>query len=250
MGALMAVERVARHLIRMIAGRTQALTRRVHARSLKILIGLERLVTARHAVKGRPLLERERVDRHMMRRRRQHAIERAPPACGRLPGKAAHQVARHIEASVLHRRDSRKCAISIVNAANSSQLGIVEGLHAQRDARDTRLGKRGGELSGQGLRIGFASKFKGFAPHGDTPGKFHQALPCQRWRAAASIDRADLRKRPGVAKGIEARIQLLKIGIKRGIQIIRSKAARVKVAVPALLSAKRHVHVQRGNGHR
>ena len=66
MGALMAVERVARHLIRMIAGRTQALTRRVHARSLKILIGLERLVTARHAVKGRPLLERERVDRHMM----------------------------------------------------------------------------------------------------------------------------------------------------------------------------------------
>ena len=179
MGALMAVERVARHLIRMIAGRTQALTRRVHARSLKILIGLERLVTARHAIKGRPLLKRERVDRHMMRRRRQHAIERAPPACGRLPGKAAHQVARHIEANFLHRRDSRKCPISIVNAANSSQLGIVEGLHAQRDARDTRLGKRGGELDGQRLRIGFASKFNGLAPHGDTTGKFHQALPSQ-----------------------------------------------------------------------
>ena len=186
----------------------------------------------------------------MMRRRRQHDIERAPPACGRLPGKAAHQVARHIEASILHRRDSRKCPISIVNAANSGQLGIVEGLHAQRDARDTRLGKRGGELSGQGLRIGFASKFNGFAPHGDTPGKFHQALPCQRRRAAAYVDCADLPECPSVAKGIEPRIQLLKIGIERSIQVARSKAARVKVAVPALLGAKRHVHVQRGNGHR
>ena len=142
MGALMAVERVACHLIWMIAGRTQALTRRVHARSLKILVRLERLVTARHAIEWRALLERERVDRHMMRRRRQHAIERALPTRRRLPGKATHKVARHIEASVLYRRDSRKCPISIVNAANSSQLGIVEGLHAQRDARDTRLGKR------------------------------------------------------------------------------------------------------------
>ena len=249
MGTFMPIERVARHLIRVIAGGTQELACHIHAGGLKILIRLERLVTARHAIEWRALLERERVDRHMMRRRRQHAIERALPTRRRLPGKATHKVARHIEASVLYRRDSRKCPISIVNATNSSQLGIVEGLHAQRDARDTRLGKRGGELSGQGLRIGFASKFNGFAPHGDTPGKFHQALPCQRWRAAASIDRADLRKRPGVAKGIEARIQLLKIGIKRGIQITRSKAARVKVAVPALLSAKRHVHVQRGNGH-
>ena len=136
-----------------------------------------------------------------------------------------------------------------MNAANSSQLGIVEGLHAQRDARDTRLGKRGGELGGQRLRIGFASKFNGLAPHGDTTGKFHQALPSQRRRAAANIDRADLRKRPGVAKGIEARIQLLKIGIERSIQITQSKAARVKVAIAAFLSAKRHVHVQRGNGH-
>ena len=66
MGALMAVERVACHLIRMIAGRTQALTRHLHARSLKILIGLKRLVTARHAVKRRALLERERVHRDMM----------------------------------------------------------------------------------------------------------------------------------------------------------------------------------------
>ena len=179
MGALMAVERVARNLIRVIAGRTQTLTRRFHARSLKILIGLERLVAACHAIEWCALLERERVHRYMMRCRRQHAIERAPPACGRLPGKAAHQVARHIEASVLHRRDSRKCPISIVNAANSSQLGIVEGLHAQRDARDTRLGKRGGELGGQRLGIGFASKFNGLAPHGDTTGKFHQALPSQ-----------------------------------------------------------------------
>ena len=115
----------------------------------------------------------------MMRRRRQHAIERALPTRRRLPGKATHKVARHIEASVLYRRDSRECPISIVNAANSNQLGIVEGLHAQRDARDTRLGKRGGELGGQGLRIGFASKFNGLAPHGDTTGKFHQALPSQ-----------------------------------------------------------------------
>ena len=249
MGALMAVERVACHLIRMIAGRTQALARRVHARSLKILVGLERLVTTRHAIEWCALLERERVHRYMMRRRRQHAIERAQPACGRLPGKAAHQVARHIETSVLHRRDSRKCAISIVNAANSSQLGIVEGLHAQRDARDTRLGKRGGELGGQRLRIGFASKFNGLAPHEDAPGKFHQALPRQRRRAAAHVDGADPLERPGVAKGIEARVQLLKIGIERSIQVARRKAARVEVAVAALLSTKRYVHIQRGNGH-
>ena len=136
-----------------------------------------------------------------------------------------------------------------MNAANSSQLGIFEGLHAKRDARDARLGKRGGELSGQRLRIGFASKLNGLAPHGDTPGKFYQTLPRQRRRAAANIDGADLCKRACVSKGIEARIQLLKIGIERSIQITQSKAARVKVAIAAFLSAKRHVHVQRGNGH-
>ena len=97
----MSVERVACHLIRVIAGRTQALTRRVHARSLKILVGLERLVATRHVVERRALLERERVHRHMMRRRRQHAIERALPAYGGLPGKSAHQVAGHIEPSSL-----------------------------------------------------------------------------------------------------------------------------------------------------
>ena len=53
MGTLMSVERVACHLIRVIAGRTQALTRRVHARSLKILVGLERLVATRHVVERR-----------------------------------------------------------------------------------------------------------------------------------------------------------------------------------------------------
>ena len=76
----MSVERVACHLIRVITGRTQTLTRRVHARSLKIFVGLERLVLTRHAVERRALLERERVHRHMMRRRRQHAIECALPA--------------------------------------------------------------------------------------------------------------------------------------------------------------------------
>ena len=60
---------------------------------------------------------------------------------------------------------------------------------------------------------------------------------------------ADLVKGPSFAKSIEAREQLLKIGIERSAQIARSKTARVKVAVPALLGAKRHVHVQRGNGH-
>ena len=79
-GALMTVERVACNLIRVIAGSTQTLTRRVHARSLKIFVGLERLVATRHEVERRGLLERERVHRHMMRRRRQHAIECALPA--------------------------------------------------------------------------------------------------------------------------------------------------------------------------
>ena len=185
----------------------------------------------------------------MMRSRRQHAIECALPTRRRLPGKATHKVARHIETSVLHRRDSRKCPISIVNAANSSQLDIVEGLHAQRNARETRLGKRRGELSGQRLRICLAGKFNGLAPHGDTTGKFYQALPCQRRRAAAYVDCADLPECPSVAKGIEPRIQLLKIGIERSVQVARGKAARVKVAIAAFLSAKRHVHIQRGNGH-
>ena len=90
MGALMAVERIACHLIGVITGRTQTLTRHIHAGGLKILIRLERLVAARHAIKGRPLLERKRVDRHMMWSRREHAIKRAlPTRCG-LPGKSAH----------------------------------------------------------------------------------------------------------------------------------------------------------------
>lgn len=136
-----------------------------------------------------------------------------------------------------------------MNAANSSQLGIVEGLHAQRDARDARLGKRGGELSSQRLGIGLAGKLNGLAPHGDTTGKFYQALPCQRRRAAAYVDCADLPECPSVAKGIEPRIQLLKIGIERSVQVARGKAARVKVAIAAFLSAKRYVHIQCGNGH-
>ena len=47
----------------------------------------------------------------------------------------------------------------------------------------------------------------------------------QRRCAAANIDGADLRKRPGVSKGIKARIQLLKIGIERCAQVARSKTA-------------------------
>lgn len=58
-GTLMAVERVARHLIRVIAGRSQTITRHVHACGLEILVGLERLVATRHAVERRALLERE-----------------------------------------------------------------------------------------------------------------------------------------------------------------------------------------------
>ena len=59
----------------------------------------------------------------------------------------------------------------------------------------------------------------------------------------------DVLEGPGIAKGIKAHIQLLKIGIERSVQIARGKAARVKVTIAALLSAKRHVHIQRGNGH-
>ena len=141
-GALMAVERVARHLIRVIAGRTQTLTRRVHAGGLKILIRLERLVAARHAIEGCPLLERKRVNRHMMRSHRQHAIERTlPTRCG-LPGKSAHKVARHVKPSVLDRRDGSERLIGIVNAADGGKFGVIERLHAQRDACDTNLGKR------------------------------------------------------------------------------------------------------------
>ena len=249
MSAFMPIERVARHLIRMVARRTQPRACDVHACGLEILIGLKRLVTARHAVKRRALLECERIDRHMVRPPRKHTIKRVLPARHRLSGKPTHKVARHIEPNILHRRDSLKRPFGIMDAANGSQLGIVEGLHAQRDARDTRLGKRGGEPSGQRLRIGFASKLNGLAPHGDTAGKIHQALPCQRRRAAADVDRADLSECPSVAKGIEPRIQVLKIGIERSVQVARRHTARVKVAIAAFLSAKRHVHIQRGNGH-
>ena len=134
-------------------------------------------------------------------------------------------------------------------ATRRGKFGVIERLHAQRDACDTNLGKRSGKLGGQRLRIGFAGKLNWFAPRRDTPGEFYQALPRQRRRAAANIDGTDLHKRPDVSKGIKARIQLLKIGIERSAQVARSKTARVKVAVPALLGAKRHVHVQRGNGH-
>lgn len=210
---------------------------------------LERLVTARHAIKGRPLLERERVDRHMMRSRRQHAIERALPAYGGLPGKATHQVTRHIEPSVLNRRDGSERPIGIVNAADGGKFGVIERLHAQRDACDTNLGKRSGKLGGQRFGIGLAGKLNGGTRRTNTPRQLHQALPRQRRRTAANIDGADLVKGPSFAKSIEAREQLLKIGIERSAQVARSKTARVKVAVPALLGAKRHVHVQRGNGH-
>ena len=234
----------------MIAGRTQALTRRVHARSLKILVGLERLVATRHVVERRALLERERVHRYMMRRRRQHVIKRALPAYGGLPGKTAHEVAGHIEPCVLDSRDGNERPIGIVNAADGGKLGVVEGLDSQRNARDAHPGKRRRKLRSQRLRIGLAGKLNRLAPRRDTPGKFYQTIPRQRRRAAANIDGTDLRKRPDVSKGIKARIQLLKIGIECSAQVARSKTARVKVAVPALLGAKRHVHVQRGNGHR
>ena len=186
----------------------------------------------------------------MMRRRRQHALERAfPTRCG-LPGTSAHKVARHVKPSVLDRRDGSECPIGIVNAANRSKLGVVEGLDSQRNARDAHPGKRRGKLRSQRLGIGLAGKLNGLAPRRDTSGKLYQALPRQRRRAAANIDGTDLRKRPDVSKGIKARIQQLKIGIERSAQVARSKTARVKVAVPTLLGAKRHVHVQRGNGHR
>ena len=249
MGALMSVERIACHLIRVIAGRTQTLTRHIHARSLKILVGLDRLVAARHAIKGSPLLKRERVDRHMMRSRHQHAIERAlPTRCG-LPGKSAHKVARHVKPSVLDCRDGGERPIGIVNTADSGKFDVIERLHAQRDTCDTNLGKRSGKFGGQRLGIGLAGKLNGGAPRTNTPRQLHQALPRQRRRTTANIDGADLFKGPSLAKSIEAREQLLKIDIERSTQVARRKTARVKVAVPALLGTERHVHVQRGNGH-
>ena len=161
----------------------------------------------------------------MMRRRRQHAIERAlPTRCG-LPGKAAHKVARHIEPSVINRRDGSERPIGIVNTADGGKFGIIERLHTQRDACDTNLGKRSGKLGGQRLRISLAGKLNGLAPHANTPGKLHQTLSRQRRCSAANIDGADLCKRPGVSKGIKARIQLLKIGIERSAQVARSKTA-------------------------
>ena len=169
---------------RVITGRTQTLTRHIHAGGLKILIRLERLVAARHAIKGRPLLERKRVDRHMMWSRCEHAIERAlPTRCG-LPGKSAHKVARHVKPSVLDRRDGSERPIGIVNTADGSKFGVIERLHAQRDACDTNLGKRSGKLGGQRLGIGLAGKLNGGAPRRDTPGEFYQALPRQRRRTA------------------------------------------------------------------
>lgn len=160
-GAFMPIERVARHLIRMVARRTQPLARNVHACGLEILIGLKRLITARHAVKRRALLEREWIDRHMVRGRRKRAIERVLPARHSLSGKPTHKVARNIEPNILHRRDSLKRPFGIMDTANDSQLGIVQRLHAQRDARDTCLVKRGGEPSRQRFWIGFTSKLNG-----------------------------------------------------------------------------------------
>ena len=185
----------------------------------------------------------------MMRSRRQHAIERALPThCG-LPGKSTHKVARHVKPSVLDHRDSGERPIGIVNTADGRKFGVIERLDAQRDACDTNLGKRSGKLGGQRLRISLAGKLNGGARRTNTPRQLHQALPRQRRRTAANIDGADLIKGPSFAKSIEAREQLLKIGIERSGQVARSKTARVKVAVPALLGAKRHVHVQCGNGH-
>ena len=249
MGTLMAIERVARHLIRVIASGTQEFACHVHAGSLKILIRHERLIAARHAIKGRPLLERERVNRHMMRSCRQNAIECAlPTRCG-LPGKSAHKVARHVKPSVLDRRDSSERPIGIVNTTDGGKFGVIERLHAQRDACDTNLGKRSGKLGGQRLGIGLAGKLNGGAPRTNTPRQLHQTLPRQRRRATANIDGANLIEGPGLAKSIEARVQLLKIGIERSTKLARSETARIKVAVAALLGTERHVRIQRGNGH-
>ena len=131
MGALMAVECVARHLIGVVARRTQTLARRVHARCLKILVGLERLVAARHAIEWRSFLECERIDRHVMRGSRKHAIERALPTRSRLTGKPAHKVARHVKPRVFDRRDGRERTVGIVDAADSGKLVIIERLHAK-----------------------------------------------------------------------------------------------------------------------
>lgn len=161
----------------------------------------------------------------MMRRRHQHAIERAlPTRCG-LPGKSAHKVARHVKPSGLDCRDGGERPIGIVNTADSGKFGVIERLHAQRDACDTNLGKCSGKLGGQRLRIGLTGKLNRPAPRRDTPGKFYQTLPRQRRRAAANIDGANLCKRACVAKGIETRIQLLKIGIERNAHVARSKTA-------------------------
>ena len=112
-----------------------------------------------------------------------------------------------------------------MNAADGGKFGVIERLHAQRDARDTHPGKRSGKLCGQRFGIGLAGKLNRLAPRRDTPGKFYQTLPRQRRRAAANIDGADLCKRACVAKSIEARIQLLKIGIERNAHVARSKTA-------------------------
>ena len=109
----------------------------------------------------------------MMRSRPQHAIERAlPTRCG-LPGKSAHKVARNVKTSVLDRRDGSERPIGIVNAADDGKFGIIERLHAQRDACDTNLGKRSDKLGGQRLGIGLAGKLNGSTPRTNTPRQLH-----------------------------------------------------------------------------
>ena len=110
-----------------------------------------------------------------------------------------------IKPSVLDRRDGSERPIGIVNTADGGKFGVIERLHAQRDACDTNLGKRSGKLGGQRLGIGLAGKLNGGAPRTNTPRQLHQALPCQRRRTAANIDGADLVKGPSLAKSIEAR---------------------------------------------
>ena len=112
-----------------------------------------------------------------------------------------------------------------MNAADGGKFGVIERLHAQRDACDTNLGKRSGKLGGQRFGIGLAGELNGLTPRRDTPGEFYQTLPRQRRRATANIDGADAHERPDVSKGIEARIKQLKIGIERSAQVARSKTA-------------------------
>ena len=248
MGAPLSRPRVACHLVARKARLAQDALGGDHAVGSRVVVG-DADLTARHGgLEGGSLLEHERIAAHVAHAQTEDAVQRLIPAPRRLQRDPAHQVAREVEAGVDGETGGRPCVRGAVGAPQLRELGVVEALHPEADARGPRRRQRAGEGVCQRFGIGLGRELDdsgaGTAHLGDEP---RQPLTRHGGRSSPDVARADAPEQPRRRKPTDEGFQ--RRDVSRNERVAVGSRVGCEVAVAAAPDAERDVEVEGAEGH-